>query len=165
MSDDATKQRLASLDDAVGRSTKPRLSETLTLSDDVTKAAQACREACSAVDRSGRGRGATRRSASRSSRARRRRRRRRPSTLCATPACPYSGDEPEVTRYDDDDDDDTGDERPEDEDVLPLPPPPTTPRRDDTKTVEASRCVHAFLERRYASEMAPAFQEFAQASR
>ena len=45
VSDDATKQRLASLDDAVGRSTKPRLSETLTLSDDVTKAAQACREA------------------------------------------------------------------------------------------------------------------------
>ena len=75
-----------------------------------------------------------------------------------------SGDEPEVTRYrDSDDDDDTGDERPEDEDVLPLPPPPTTPRRDDTKTVEASRCVHAFLERRYASEMAPAFREFAQA--
>ena len=56
VSDDATKQRLASLDDAVGRSTKPRLSETLTLSDDVTKAAQKCREACSAVDRSGRSR-------------------------------------------------------------------------------------------------------------
>mmetsp|Transcript_10666 Transcript_10666/g.31668 ORF Transcript_10666/g.31668 Transcript_10666/m.31668 type:complete len:1277 (-) Transcript_10666:25-3855(-) len=164
VSDDATKQQLAALDGAVGRSTKASVEETLTLSDDVTKAAQACREACSAVDRSGRGRrDAAKRVevlASEEAQAAAK----ALDALCDAGLPLVAGDEPEVTRYrDSDDDDDTGDERPEDEDVLPLPPPPTTPRRDDTKTVEASRCVHAFLERRYASEMAPAFSEFAQA--
>ena len=100
VSDDATKQRLASLDDAVGRSTKPRLSETLTLSDDVTKAAQACREACSAVDRSGRGRrDAAKRVevlASEEAQAAAK----ALDALCDAGLPLVAGDEPEVTRYD-----------------------------------------------------------------